>query len=96
MREYMKHAPASFYGLGWISTYEYVQPNLIPVDTVVCLNAWMKQYCRETNAEFPVRYVAGTERRRQYWTSDGTCIAPCDNSPAWELHALLLRGEIDS
>jgi hypothetical protein len=29
-------------------------------------------------------------------TTNGTCIIACDNAPAWELHALLWRGEIDS
>ena len=92
----MKHAPESFSGT-WLDLYdEYVQPNLISVDIVVRLHEWLKQYCREAEAQFPVRYVVGTERRQQYFTDDRTCIVPCDNSPAWELHALLLRGEIDS
>lgn len=92
----MKHAPETFSGT-WLDFYsEHVQPNLIATETVERVHEWMKQYCREADVQFPVRYVTGIERRRQYFTSDGTCIIPCDNSPAWKLHALLLCGEINT
>jgi len=63
----MKHTPDASSGT-WLDLYsEHVQPNLIPVDVVASVHEWMKRYCREMDAPFPVRYVGSTERPRQYY-----------------------------
>src|SRR5437762_8406441 len=88
--------PFQFQG-SWLQLYrQYIEPNLPPVPLVGRCHSWMKRYSQEETAVFPVRYVRGTERRKIYLTSDGTQIAPSDNSPARVLHALLLSGRITS
>lgn len=90
----MTSAPLHFRG-SWSRFYqEHIEPNLPTISTVAQCHEWMKRYCGESDPVFPVRYVKGTERRRIYSTSDGTRIAPSDNSPARVLHALLVNGAI--
>ncbi|MGH9415631.1 MAG: hypothetical protein ACRD01_03305 [Terriglobales bacterium] len=45
---------------------------------------------------FPVRWVRGAKRRREYATCDGTRIAPADNSPAWAVHTALMQRRLSS
>lgn len=74
---------------------EYILPNLLSPEAMQRVHDWLKRYSSDPEAVFPVRHVAGSDRRRLYRTIDGTNIAPCDNSPAGVLHAQLLRGNID-
>ena len=92
----MNHAPTIYSG-SWDDLYAtLVEPNLISRDTVTLVHGWLQRYCAETDALFLVRFVRGLDRRKTYLCRDGTRFAPCDNSPAWELHALLWSGVIDS
>lgn len=92
----MFSAPVQFRG-SWLELYRnHIQANLPSVDAVGKFHSWMIQYSEDSNSVFPVRSVSGTERRKVYVTSDGTSIAPADNSPAWVVHALLMAQRLSS
>jgi hypothetical protein len=87
----MSPAPSNFDG-SWLDLYrKHIEPNLPQPELVQQFHEWLVEYCRSAGQVFPVRAVRGAERRKTYPTSDGTIIAPTDNSPAWVVHALLME-----
>ena len=92
----MLQAPNAFRG-SWTELYrDHMQAVLPEVGDVCQFHDWMGRYCDEPAPVFPVRSVAGTQRRRVYSTADRTQIAPADNSPAWIVHAVLIERRLSS
>jgi hypothetical protein len=94
----MAAAPVDFTGTLSELFDQHVQAALPSRDSVVRFHEWMCRYAdialdAGEDRVFPVRAVRGTARRDVFETSDGTRIAPADNSPAWVVHALLVSAE---
>ena len=93
-------APANFHGTLGDLFDKHIQPILPSRDAVLQFHEWM---CRYADAEpeseerrvFPVRAVSGTMQGEICPTSDGTGIAPSENSHAWVAHALLVGADGD-
>ena len=87
-------APAHFEGTLSDLYDRHIEGALPSRNAVSRFHQWMCRYVDADSKDapervFPVRAVTGTTRRQNLKTADGTCIAPCDNSPGWVVHALL-------
>ncbi|MDZ4797719.1 MAG: hypothetical protein SGI92_06120 [Bryobacteraceae bacterium] len=96
----MQMAPTHFEGTLRELYDRHIEAVLPSRDSVLQFHEWMCRYVDATVDEstdwaarvFPVRAVTGMQRGQVVRTADGTAMVPCDNSPAWVVHALLLGG----